>query len=316
MDAIRANGAHGLKAWFGNDAVVDSITQSGFLSSGSFLSSDYTAMDKYTGEEQIEFVLDVVSPLFDEKYRALLEKSLRHLNTCDLILEEDTLIAGQRHGLFSGFGWTNFTECVINTGIQIKTCGVLGDALIRELLGDDGTMSWAQDLTEEIAKVFESVASAFGYVANAEKQLVSRYSLTYLQRYYDSDVLFTFDDGRIVVAGSYPGVLGLNSLVNPERFHTPWSDRMESLRAICICENLYQHPCFDQFVELVLEGDKLKLGILIPGFLDGLGLEKAYRDSKSLTGFMPAYTGAHGRMGIREWFTVKKLLRIRNRYIR
>jgi hypothetical protein len=316
MDAIRANGARGLQAWYGNDAVVDSITSHGFLSSVSFLSTDFTAMDKYTGVEQIEFVIDVLRPLFAEQYQDALEESLRHLNTCSLLIGENELIAGGSHGLFSGLGWTNFSECVLNTGIQIYTQLHLGLARVRELLGDDGTLSWDEDLVNKVAPVFEMSASAFGYVANPEKQLVSYYNLTYLQRFYDTRILFTSEYGRVVAAGSYPGVLGLNSLVHPERFHTPWSSRMESLRAICICENLYQHPCFDQFIELVLSGDTLKLGILIPGFLDGLGLEEAYDSSKSLTGFMPAYTGAHGRLGIRSWATVKYLLRVRHRYIR
>jgi hypothetical protein len=316
MDTIRELGAEGLQAWYGNDAVVDSYTDSGYLSCESFLSTDFTAMDKYTGEEQIEFVLDVVRPCVGEKYTKLLEKSLRHLNMCDLLIGEDFLIAGRRHGLFSGLGWTNFSECVLNTGIQVMTQKILGVATIRQLLGDDGTMGWLQDLERELATSFEKCASAFGYVANAEKQLVSNLNLTFLQRFYDKRILFTSDNGRVVVAGSYPGVLGLNSLIHPERFHTPWSDRMESLRAICICENLYQHPCFDQFVELVLSGDRLKLGILSPGFLDGLGLEKAYSASKSLTGFMPAYTGAHGGLGIRDWRTIRKLVAVRHRYIR
>jgi hypothetical protein len=316
MDAVRGNGAKGLSAWYGNDMVVDQITKSGFLSSGSFLSTDFTSMDKYTGEEQIQFVLDVVKPCIAPEFHSLLEKSLKHLNTCDLLIGEDELISHGVHGLFSGLGWTNFSECVLNTGIQIRTQLQLIIARVRELLGDDGMMSFGPDLTEELAHVFEYAADAFGYVANPEKQLVSTLNGTYLQRFYDKRILFTFDNGWVVVAGSYPGDLGLNSLINPERFHSPWSERMESLRVICICEVLYQHPCYDSFVELAIVGDKYKLGILIPGFLDGLGLEEALEASKSLTGFMPTYTGPHGKLGIREWFTVKKLMKVRHRYIR
>lgn len=309
LDVVKRNEVLSFAAWKGFTPVVDSLDKQRVRDKVQYLSLDYTKMDKHFNELCTEFVIDVLTPVFQPQYRDLLIKSLRHINEVDVLVEPTKLYTGF-HGMPSGSGWTNLAESILSFGIILQTTKFLGFELsqdaIAQLLGDDGFLGLSTE-TVEAATVFSEVATDFGMVANQEKQGDSTENFNYLQRFFDRDISFDLE-GRDVMAGSYPGILALNTAIYPERIHDPrkWGPQMETLRWIMILENCNQHPAFHQLIEYFIKGDKYKLGILIPGFLKR-GIVTAFSEAKAIKGFVPTYNQEKMDRGIQDYDVVKYL---------
>jgi hypothetical protein len=309
LDVIKSNEVLSFAVWKGFIAVVDSLDKQRVRDRVQYLSLDYTKMDKHFNGLCTQFVIDVLKPVFQSEYRDLLEKSLRHINTVDVLVEPTKLYTGF-HGMPSGSGWTNLAESILSFGIILQTTKELGielsDDAIAQVLGDDGFLGLSTDYNEA-ADVFSKVAAQFGMIANSEKQGDSTENFNYLQRFFDREISYDYK-GRDVMAGSYPGVLALNAAMNPERTHDPlrWGPEMETLRWIMILENCNEHPAFHQLIELFIKGDKYKLGLLIPGFLKR-GIVNSYKEAKAIKGFVPSYNQEKIDRGIQDYDVVKYL---------
>lgn len=310
LDTIKSNEVLSFAAWKGFTPVVDSLDKQRVRDKKQYLSLDYSKMDKHFNELCTEFVIDVLTPVFQPNSRDLLIKSLRHINEVSVLVEPTKLYTGF-HGMPSGSGWTNLAESILSFGIILQTTKFLGLELsnnaIAQLLGDDGFLGLSEN-HPEAANVFSEVASKFGMVANQEKQGDSTEHFNYLQRFFDRDVSFDLE-GRNVMAGSYPGILALNTAINPERIHDPrkWGPEMETLRWIMILENCNEHPAFHQLIEYFIKGDKYKLGVLMPGFLKR-GIVNTFKEAKAIKGFVPSYNQEKMDRGIQD-FDVFKYLR-------
>lgn len=309
LEKIKSNEVLSFAAWKGFMAVVDSLSKQRVRDKTQWLSLDYTKMDKHFGSLCTQFVIDVLLPVFQPQYRELLERSLLHVNTCPVWVEPKKVAEGF-HGMPSGSGWTNMAESILSFGILVQTTKTLGlelsNTAICQLLGDDGFLGLATEMSEA-STVFSEVAAKFGMVANPDKQGDSTENFTYLQRFFDRDISYDLK-GRNVMAGSYPGVLALNTAMNPERIHDPrkWGAEMEILRWIMILENCNQHPAFHQLIDYFIEGDKFKLGLAIPGFLKR-GIVTSFETAKTIKGFVPTYNQEKMESGIQDFDTVKYL---------
>lgn len=309
LELIKANEVLSFAAWKGFTPVVDSLDKQGVRDKEQYLSLDYTKMDKHFNRLCTEFVIDVLTPVFQPSYRDLLRKSLEHINNVDVLVEPNKLYTGV-HGMPSGSGWTNLAESILSFGIILQTTKILGLSLstdaICQVLGDDGALCLS-NINIEAADVFSAVAAQFGMIANPDKQGDSTENFNYLQRFFDRDISFDLK-GRNVIAGSYPGILALNTAINPERIHDPrkWGPEMETLRWIMILENCNEHPAFHQLIEYFMKGDKFKLGLLIPGFLKR-GIVNSYQDAKAIKGFVPSYNQEKLDTGIQDYDVVKYL---------
>jgi hypothetical protein len=308
MDAIRSKRVLDMAAWEGFDVVERWLDEQGVFDDVNYcISTDFTAMDKHMGPDQIDFVYEVVYPLFQREYRKDLYRSLQYAITCDLLLAIDKLISGD-HGILSGSGNTNFDECVMAVAFKKLIAQELWVVIQgNQQLGDDGcfTFGTTLDLTEKyIADVISRAATKLGLVSNPDKQRITSDNFVYLQRFFHKQLVTATGECR----GAYPTVLALNSAMNPERFHDPlkWSKDMETLRWIMILENCKHHPLHQELIEYFIKGDKYRLGLDIPNFFPR-GLNKAFESAKSIKGFVPTYTEASKRMTISEFDTVKYL---------
>jgi len=310
MDIIRSRNISSFSAWEGFDKVEIAMGEQNFFKTKTKISMDYTKMDQHCGIEFTQFVYDIIAPIFQEKYRALLKESLFHTNVIKVIIGMDKLASGE-HGLASGSGWTNFNESVFSQAVHFEIQDAIGTNLVGDqLLGDDGTFSYNEDPDKDIVEIIADVSAKFGQVANPDKQRRSATNCIYLQRFFDQNI---YIEGTNVVAGSYPSILALNTAMNPERFHDPrkWNEEMEILRWIMILENCNHSPYFKQLIEFFIEGDKFKLGLTIPGFFKR-GIVKAYEEAKSINGFVPSYNQTNFDRGILD-FDVVRYLRAKSR---
>lgn len=75
-----------------------------------------------------------------------------------------------------------------------------------------------------------------------------------------------------------------------ERFYDPkvWGPKMVVLRSLSIIENCSEHPLFVDLVKFVIKGDKYKLGLSIPGFIEGI--EREYAKAKANLPSFGSYT--------------------------
>jgi len=310
LEVIRLNSIPSFSAWEGFDRVSLSFTEQGVSSTKTKCSTDYVKMDKHFGPDHFDFVFRVLEPVFQSSVRGQLRDSLTHCSEIPVLVGIDKLYTGV-HGMPSGSGWTNLAESIVSIAIMFTVEDHYGETAIKQVLGDDGVMLWKSQLTD-FPDVFSEHSRKFGLVSSPDKQRVDEKTFTYLQRFFDVRIR-TQLNGKTVVAGSYPGVLALNSAMNPERFHDPvkWSSSMESLRWIMILENVNQSPVFHNLIDYFVKGDKFKLGLMIPGFLKR-GISQSFQTAKTLKDFVPTYTKSSENRGIRDFAVVKYLLNERS----
>lgn len=310
-DAIRHNKTQQVSAWEGFDEVELSLHAQDAFVSRFKVSTDFTGMDQSFGQEQMLIVWDIVAPVFQPQYREGLKESLLHATTIDIMIQRDTLVSGA-HGLASGSGWTNTAETILAVAWHeylkiLMNCEISAPMRGDQVLGDDGIFTTNANL--DFASVIAASAHEFGLEANSDKQRIDNYTAVYLQRFFDESIHIT---GTEIVAGCYPTTLALNSAMFPETFHSPkkWNERMETLRWIMILENCHHvpKPIFHELIRFVMKGDRLMLGLNIPGWLEG-GIENDFKLAKTIRNLVPTYTEASRRRGIKKFDVIKFLER-------
>lgn len=216
----------------------------------------------------------------------------------------DKLMYFGTHGMGSGSGGTNFDECCAHAALQHEVAILKGKTLnpYSNAYGDDGYLSYEGIDVDDVISTYES----HGQEMNPDKQDVDKHSAVYLRRYFHD----SYRDKEGIMLGVYSTFRALGRLLGQERFYDPdeWGPKMVELRALSILENCANSPIFEQFVDFVMKGDKYRLGLDIPGFLDSLPSEV-----KRATELIPDFLGYTKTLqqddatGISNWRVVKYL---------
>lgn len=207
------------------------------------------------------------------------------------------------HGLASGSRGTASDGDTGHKLFQYAAAIANGEELneFSDVRGDDGYLTFPGITVKKVIEEY----TKHGQVLNPDKQYVSDHSLIYLRRYYNVNYL----DDEGVMLGVYPTMRALNSLLGQERYYDPkvWSAEMVELRALSILENCANHPMFIPFVDFVMKGDKFRLGLDLPGFLDSLSgwVEKAEANFDDFLGFNKSQMAE--KKGINDWAVVQYL---------
>lgn len=223
--------------------------------------------------------------------------------TIPLLCSENLMFTGS-HGMGSGSGGTNFDECCSHGCMQHEAAIHHGATLnpYSNAYGDDGYLSYEGIDVDDVISTYMS----HGQDMNPSKQSVDKHSAVYLRRYFHD----SYRDGEGIMLGVYSTFRALGRLLYQERYYDPevWSKEMVILRALSILENCANSPIFTQFVDFVEKGDKYRLGIGIPGFLDSLSIEakKANEMIPDFLGYTKTLQG-DGALGIENWRVVKYL---------
>jgi hypothetical protein len=307
MSVIRSRKDPFFSAWEGFSQVELGFKDQNFFSEGNtYIQQDFTKMDKHFNKFQMSIVDRVCQNVFQEKYRDILTGILDHILEIPILINLDKMATGT-HGMPSGSGMTNFAESIVSLVIILAYDFAGLRVMAMQGLGDDSVIAIKRDgrSDEEILEIMETIALRFGQVVNPEKQGISEHTTIYLQRFFDDRIP---NDGMVL--GMYPSVLALNTAIYPERFHDPrkWSKEMEILRWIMILENCKNLPYFYKLVQFFIEGDKYKMGLVLPGFF--IALPDLYEKSKAIKGFVPTYNQESMDRGIYDFTTVKVLLEI------
>nr|UDL14451.1 MAG: putative RNA-dependent RNA polymerase [Picobirnavirus sp.] len=211
-----------------------------------------------------------------------------------------------KHGMGSGSGGTNADETLAHRCLQHEAAASNGAILNphSQCLGDDGVLTYPGITVDDVMQAYTS----HGLEMNAEKQYASTHDCVYLRRWHSTDYRV---DG--VCVGVYSTNRALGRLCEQERFYDSdkWSAKMVALRQLSILENIKWHPLREQFVDFCIRGDKYRLGLDIPGFMDNLE-----RYAAEATEEMPDFLGYTKSLqrdgnprtsGISDWWVVKYL---------
>nr|ADG56983.1 RNA-dependent RNA polymerase [Human picobirnavirus] len=210
------------------------------------------------------------------------------------------------HGMASGSGGTNADETLAHRCLQHEAAISSGKVLNlnSQCLGDDGVLTYPGISVEDVMQAYTS----HGLEMNESKQYASTHDCVYLRRWHD--VSYRVDG---VCVGVYSTNRALGRLCEQERYYDPesWGPEMVALRQLSILENCKYHPLKEEFADWCMKGDKYRLGLDIPGFLDKIELI-----AKKATDYMPDFLGytkslqADGNprtTGISNWWIVNYL---------
>lgn len=180
-----------------------------------------------------------------------------------LVCTKDFMMRGH-HGMASGSYGTNADETDVQEALQHEAARLSHQTLSEFSLrnGDDGALTYPGIRVQDVVKSY----TRHGLEMNESKQYVSSKDMVYLRNYHSLDYQ---PDG--VCRGVYSSFRALGRLIYQERYYDPehWGPKEVTLRAWSILENCKWHPCFESLVDYVCDkGDKYKLGLLIPGFMD------------------------------------------------
>lgn len=269
--------------------------------------TDYTAFDEHINVPMQEFAAKVYSALSDG-IEDWLNTVYPVKYNIPIILSEDIMLSGP-HGMGSGSGGTNADETVQNIGMQHEAAI---DAKSHRnphsmAIGDDAIVSYPGITVDQLVRVYEQ----FGQEMNPDKQFASTNETIFLQRYYNTK--WRNPEGRML--GIYPTMRALGRLLAQERFYDPkkWGPKQVTLRAWSILENLNRHPLFEEFIQFVMKGDKYRLGIDIPGFIENVNViaQRSIDELPDFLGFTATLRNEDQIVNIKDWRVYRYLSSIK-----
>jgi len=298
-------------AWVGMDAVDEEITKL-FDTKGSndlVVCTDFSKFDQHFNKDMQQCARDILEKL-------MTPSSLRDywLNTVFPIKYNIPLaydwnkVRFGPHGMGSGSGGTNADETLVHKALQYEAALSHNAELNPHsmCLGDDGLLTYPGITVDDVVSAY----SSHGQEMNTDKQYASKLDCTYLRRWHHKDYRI-----NNVCVGVYSTYRALGRLAEQERYYDPevWGPKMVALRQLSILENVKYHPLREEFVAYCMKGDKYRLGIDIPGFLDNIELE-----AKKATDYMPDFLGYtkslqldgrynESKSGIESWWIVNYL---------
>jgi hypothetical protein len=293
-----------ISSWLGDEAVDRRITALFETKSSRDLivCTDFTKFDQHINPGCQASALHILDKLFtpSDDYAAWRDNIFPIKYRIPLCYDIGKFVLGY-HGMGSGSGGTNADETLFHSGLQVGAALNVGQNLNKcsMCLGDDGLLSYPGIRTEDVVDFY----TQFGQDMNVGKQYESPYDCTYLRRWHHVD----YRDKGICV-GVYPTVRALTHLRMLERFIDPdkWGVKAVAMRNLSVIENCRYHPLGEEFVRFCMKGDKYRLGLDIPGFLDNLDAE--FRKAKANDTLYISYSAEFGNpKPPSQWWVVQTL---------
>lgn len=225
------------------------------------IATDFTGYDQHFNHDMQNAAQMVLKNTFTDCWEWL-ETIYPIKYDIPLLIQWGKITTG-KHGMASGSGGTNADETLAHMVLQHEVALNHKKRLSQGsmCLGDDGVISYPGIKLDDVIEAYTS----HGLVMNPDKQSISPSECVYLRRWHSKLWLVNG-----VCAGVYATCRALGRLCEQERYYEGWSKEMVALRQISILENVKYHPLREDFVEYCMRGDKYRLGIDIPGFLDNI----------------------------------------------
>nr|QHN70725.1 RNA-dependent RNA polymerase [Mongoose picobirnavirus] len=300
-----AQRANLVPAWVSMESVDKEITRLFDTKSDNDLivCTDFSKFDQHFGPDMQDAARAILQKILSPQASDWLREVFPIKYMIPLAIQDDKILYG-RHGMGSGSGGTNADETLAHRALQYEAAQQMGARLNPSsmCLGDDGILSYPGITVDDVVKAY----SRHGLEMNQDKQYASTQDCVYLRRWHHKDYRI-----RGVCAGVYATTRALGRLRYLERFMDPdnWGPKMVALRQLSIIENVKYHPMRAEFVEFCMKRDKYRLGLDIPGFLDGIESEakKAIDLMPDFLGYTKTLQSVDDVGGISNWWIVKYL---------
>nr|WCJ00010.1 MAG: RNA-dependent RNA polymerase [nabpantry virus 12] len=297
--------------WNGDEFVDREITELFRTKADSdpIVCTDFTKFDQHFNEDLQKAGHNIIQRLFNDSPEMV--KWLRDVYGIKYsipLLVGDGLMYFGHHGMGSGSGGTNADETLVHSALQYEAALSHGSTLNPHslCLGDDGILTYPGITVEDVMDTYTS----HGLEMNASKQMVSTQECVFLRRWHSKN--YTVNG---ICRGVYATTRALGRLCEQERYYDPekWSREMVALRQLSILENVKWHPLKEQFVDFCLKGDKYRLGLDLPGFLDRITLyaKESMEIRDDFLGYSQSQTGERLWNSISDWWIVKYLKSLR-----
>jgi hypothetical protein len=270
--------------WDGYEKVQDVLSANGNKYVIKF-GCDYSKMDQHFNFSHAVQCFEVIKHYFHPQYWTDLYQSIYYTFYCDVVAPH-YLIEGP-HAMPSGSGWTNFLETVFNyilvNYLRIKYHLKVDVAMG---IGDDQLwfMNYSADHIDKLTRFIVDQFNSVGLEANPEKQEVSSYIASFLQRRSYAN----WSPKGIKYAGVYPTIRALTSEIYPEFYHNEkdWTKKTFALRCLMILENCKNHPLFKEFCLFIAEGNQ---NIIDFAKLPDAEILLTRHTAKKIANFVPTY---------------------------
>jgi len=298
-------------AWVGLEAVDNRITKL-FDTKGKndlVICTDFSKFDQHFNADMQDAAKSILQNILGQsaECRRWLNEVFPVKYSIPLAIDFDNIKRGY-HGMGSGSGGTNFDETLTHRALQYEVAQSKHQMLNpnSQCLGDDGILTFPGITVEDVVRSY----SKHGQEMNTDKQSASKHDCTYLRRWHHSDYRV---DG--VCVGVYSTYRALGRLCEQERYYDPevWGPKMVALRQLSIIENCKYHPLREEFVQYCMKGDKYRLGLDIPGFLDDLSniASEAIDLMPDFLGYTKSLGVQSQDAGISDWWVVNYLKSMR-----
>nr|AVM87436.1 RNA-dependent RNA polymerase [Guangdong chinese water skink picobirnavirus] len=294
-------------AWVSMDAVDANITKL-FDSKGGndlVICTDFSKFDQHFGKDCQDAARSILEHLITGPGSEDWLRSVFPVKYMIPLAYDFGSLRFGKHGMASGSGGTNVDETLTHRALQYEVANNKNAKLnpYSMCLGDDGVLTYPGIEVDDVVRSY----TAHGLEMNETKQYVSKQDCIYLRRWHHTD--YRIND---ICVGVYATTRALGRLCEQERYYDPedWGPIMVALRQLSIIENVKWHPLRDQFADYCMAGDKYRLGIDIPGFLD-----KINQYAEEAIDLMPDFLGYTKSLqknddspsGIQDWWIVKYL---------
>lgn len=297
-------------AWVSPEAVDNRVTRM-FDTKGKHdlvICTDFSKFDQHFNSDMQNAAKQVISCILgkDPESRLWLSEVFPVKYNIPLAYDYGRIRTGP-HGMGSGSGGTNFDETLTHRCLQYEAAQNCHEVLNpnSQCMGDDGILTFPGITVEAVTSSY----SAHGQSMNVDKQSSDAHECTYLRRWHHDE----YRVGEVCV-GVYSTYRALGRLCEQERYYDPevWGPKMVALRQLSIIENCKYHPLREDFVNFCMKGDRFRLGLDIPGFLDNV--DRIAKESMELMPDFLGYTRSleqgQGR-GISTWWVVQYLKSMR-----
>jgi hypothetical protein len=290
--------------WSGNDAVDASITKlfDTKAKDDLVICTDFSKFDQHFNSHMQGAARDILKGMFapTATFTDWIDNVFPIKYEIALLCQPDYLVTGP-HGMGSGSGGTNADETIAHKALQFEAAIRAGKELNPYSLdlGDDGILSYPGITVEDVVQAY----SSHGQEMNIDKQYASKHDCVFLRRYHHEDYRVNG-----ICVGVYSTYRALNRLCEQERYYDPdiWGPKMVAMRQLSIIENVSHHPLREEFADYCMKGDKYRLGLDIPGFLDNL--DKEYKEAiANIPDFFSYSQGFEEPPPISTWWIVQYL---------
>ncbi|AKN50617.1 RNA dependent RNA polymerase [Picobirnavirus Equ4] len=298
--AAQVNGT--VPPWNGRHEVDVGVTRLFRSTKDPIMCTDFSGYDQHFGKSVQDATRTLIaSTLRDDEYSRLWLNYIFPIKyNIPLMISTRRTLTGS-HGLGSGSSGTSGDGTIGHKILQFEAALRNGANLNPNsmVLGDDGIITFKGISAKKVMYSYTN----HGMRMNSDKQSISDEYVIFLRRWHSK----RYRSASGLNVGVYPVTRAIGRLMHVERPTDKWTREDHIMRTLSICENFKYHPLRSEVLRYIIQKDKFRLGLDIPGFIEGLKY-KSTSDVLQYLNYNQQLEYASSHTGITSWWCIKELI--------